>query len=161
VHGPALRRAAEFEGIVRIRLAGWEVGLADARGADPDWFDRAISGRVPVVQRESGAGVQVEFETLVSSADPIPGPRASSHLEAASRAVYGGIPAVTIEPAALAVGAEFRSFGFHETELWIAPEWRNERVVGDALDVIGDRRYQRRLEAIGGYDLSGFGTTVI
>ena len=158
VHGPALQRAAELADVVRIHLASWEVGLADSADAAEDWFDEALSGRVPVVQREAGAGVQTEFETRVDRVGPVPGPRAGSHLEAASRAVYGGIPAVTIEPAALAVGAEFRSFGFHETELWIDAEWRDDRVVTEALDVIADRRYQQRLRTVGGYDLSRFGS---
>lgn len=158
VHGPALGRAGEIDDVVRIRLANWEVGLADAYDAEGGWFEQALTGRVPVVQREQGAGVQAEFESRVESADPVPGPRATSHLEAASRAVYGGLPAVTIEPAALAVGAEFRALGLHETQLWIAAQWRNERAVIEALDVIADRRYQARLRAVGGYDLSGFGT---
>ncbi len=160
VHGPALRRAAEFPNAIRIRLASWQVGLADAPDAPAGWFEEALSGRRPVVQREHGAGVQQAFESAVGSRGEVPGPRVSSHLEAAARAVYGGIPAVTIEPAALATGAEFRSLDFHETQLWIAPEWAEDRVVTEALEVIESQSYRLRLQAVGGYDLSGFMTQV-
>ncbi len=160
VHGPALARAAEIPDIVRVRLASWEVGLADAPDADADWFNAALSGRLPVVQREPGAGVQQAFEAAVGQGLNVPGPRARSHLEAAARAVYGGIPAVTIQPAALAVGAEFHALGFHDTELWIAPEWVDDRVVTEALEVLGGRPYRMRLQAVGGYDLTQLGTIV-
>ena len=60
----------------------------------------------------------------------------------------------------MAVGALFRPLGFHETQLWINPEWLDDRIVGEALDVIQDRPYRLRLLDIGGYDLSGFGSRV-
>ena len=156
VHGPALHRADEFPDLIRYRLAGWEVGLADSPDADAGWFEAALRGHTPVVQRETGAGVQQAFEAAREAEELPPGPRAGTHVEAAARAVYGGIPAVTIEPAALALGAEFRSLGFHETQLWVASQWMNSRVVADALDVIGGESYRRRMMELGGYDLAGF-----
>jgi putative molybdopterin biosynthesis protein len=65
--------------------------------------------------------------------------------------------AVTIEPAALAVGAQFHPLEIHEAQLWIDRRWSAERAVAAAMDVIDDRRFQRRLEAIGGYDLTDCG----
>lgn len=160
VHGPALQHASELPDIVRFRLASWRVGLADAADAPTGWFEDALSGRRPVVQREHGAGVQQAFEAAVVSGGDVPGPRVSGHLEAASRAVYGGIPAVTIEPAALAAGADFRSLDHHETQLWVAAEWADDRIVAEALDVMESRSYRLRLQAVGGYDLSGYMTRV-
>ncbi|MCP3996947.1 MAG: helix-turn-helix domain-containing protein [bacterium] len=158
VHGPALDRADEFPELARFRLAGWQVGLADAPDAGAGWFEEALGGHTPVVQRETGAGVQQAFEAAADATGEVPGPRVGTHLEAAARAVYGGIPAVTIEPAARALGAEFRSLGFHETQLWVAPQWITTRVVTDALDVIGGQSYVRRMMELGGYDLTDFGT---
>ncbi len=159
VHGPALRRAAEVPNAVRIRLASWEVGLAGAGDAKPDWFESALSGRAPVAQREPGAGVQQTFMEAVAG-NHIPGPRVKTHLEAAACASLAGIPAVTIEPAALAVGARFHSLGHHDTELWIDDRWKSHRVVVAALDVINSRVFRLRLLAAGGYDLSVLGTQV-
>lgn len=156
VHGPALTRADEFPHLIRFRLAGWEVGLADSPDADSGWFEAALGGQTPVVQRETDAGVQQAFEAARDSEEAATGPRARTHVEAAARAVYGGIPAVTIEPAALALGAEFRSLEFHDTQLWIAPQWMSSRVIAEALEVLGGQPYLRRLMELGGYDLTEY-----
>ena len=68
-----------------------------------------------------------------------------------------GIPAVTIEPAALAVGAAFHPLEVHEAQMWIDTRWITDRVVVDALSMISGRGFQRRLAGIGGYDLSRCG----
>ncbi len=159
VHGPALARAGEVANTVRIKLASWEVGLAGAPDAPQDWFETVLSGRTPVAQREPGAGVQQTFMAAVSTAE-VPGPRVDTHLEAAACSVLAGIPAVTIEPAALAVGARFHSLGHHDTELWIDDQWQTHRVVTEALDVVNSRSFRLRLGAAGGYDLSAMGTQV-
>lgn len=161
VHGPALARANELPGVVRLRLASWEVGLADAPDAPSGWVEGALSGRNPVVQREPGAGVQQAFEAAVAVETPeVPGPRVGSHGESAVRAIYAGIPAVTIAPAALAVGAQFFAIDNHDTELWIDPRWVEDRVVIEALDVLLGREFRTNLVRIGGYDLSAFGSKV-
>ena len=67
------------------------------------------------------------------------------------------MPAVTIEPAALAFGAPLET---HRVELWIANQWLRDGAVNAALDAIGSRRFQQRLSMIGGYDLSDSGTRV-
>lgn len=161
VHGRALRRADEFPEIVRLRLASWEVGIADAPDAPAGWLEEALSGRGPVVQREAGADVQQTFEGAVTGeVSAVPGPRVGSHRESAVCALYSGIPAVTIEPAARTVGAQFASLGSDDTELWIDARWAEHRVVTEALDVLLGREFQTNLKQIGGYDLSRFGTTV-
>jgi len=161
VHGPALARAGEIPGVVRLCLASWEVGLADAPDAPSGWVEGALSGRNPVVQREPGAGVQQAFEAAVAGGvTEVPGPRVNSHRESAVHAIYAGIPGVTIEPAAIAVGAEFVSLDRHDTELWIDPRWVEDRVVTEALDVLLGGEFRANLVRIGGYDLSAFGSKV-
>jgi hypothetical protein len=160
VHGPVASPARRPKGFTgeRFRLARWRVGLAGPADAAPGWWQVALSGKVPVVQREPGAAVQRTFEEAAGG--PVPGPQVATHLEAARRAVWTGRPAVSIEPAALAVGAVFHPLDVHEAQMWVASEWLTERPVGEALNVIMSRRFQQRLIAAGGYDLSGCGTRV-
>jgi molybdate-binding protein len=68
--------------------------------------------------------------------------------------------AITIEPAALAVGAVFHPLEVHNAELWVAGEWANDPVVAEALAVVAGRGFQERLASIGGYDLTSCGTRV-
>ncbi len=159
VHGPALGRADEVTGIARIRLASWEVGLAGAPDAGTGWVEAALGGRAPVAQREQGAGVQQTFLSVAETSE-IPGPTVAGHLDAASYAVLGGMAAVTIEPAAAAVGAVFHSFEVHHSELWIGSDWVDDRAIIEALDVLAGRAFQLRLAAVGGYDLTDFGSRV-
>lgn len=162
VHGPERDAFPAVPGVAvdRYLLARWRVGLAAPSDFESGWWRTAVSGRVPVVQREPGAGVQQAFERAVGTGVSIPGPRVGNHLEAARRAVFGGMPAVTIEPAALAVGASFHPIEIHEAQLWVARAWLSDRCVTTALDVIASRRFQRRLDGVGGYDLDGCGGTV-
>lgn len=163
VHGPEGGSTAEPDAISvdRFRVARWRVGLAARGDAVGDWWHDALSGRDPVVQREQGAGVQRAFEQAVDDGGvPVPGPRVGTHLEAARRAMMSGLPAVTIEPAALAVGAAFHPLEVHEARLWVASEWVTDRVVATALDVIVGRSFQARLAGVGGYDLAGSGDRI-
>ncbi len=158
VHGPALVRYSDAMDVARFRLTSWQVGLAASPDASPGWFKKASSGRIPVVQREQGAGVQKTFEHRAGSS--VPGPRVGSHMEAAERALLTGMPAVTIEPAALALGAAFEPLDTHEVELWVANVWVNERSANAAMNLILSRRFQLRLDSVGGYDMTGSGSRV-
>jgi DNA-binding XRE family transcriptional regulator len=161
VHGPTDRSLVELRGasVGRFRVAHWQVGVAAPGDAAAGWWQEALSGRMPVVQREQGAGVQRAFEQAVGDAGlPVPGPRVGTHLEAARRAMISGMPAVTIEPAALAVDAAFHPLEVHEAQLWVATDWLNDRVVTEALNVIVGRSFQARLAGVGGYDLAGSGS---
>lgn len=144
--------------ITRVRLASWQVGLAAPLDAPQDWWREALAGIVPVVQREPGAGVQQAFLDASGVEDQVPGPTVGSHLAAARLSLATGLAAVTIEPAALAVGARFHPLEVHEAQLWIAGDWINDRVVTEALAIIGERRFTERLVGIGGYDLSQSGS---
>lgn len=163
VHGPRGRPFVEPRGVAvdRYRVARWQVGLAGPGDAATGWWQEALSGRVPVVQREEGAGVQRAFEGAVEAGHlPVPGPRVGTHLEAARRAMISGVPAVTIEPAALAVGATFHPLEVHEAQLLVSTDWLNERAVTAALNVMVGRSFQARLAGIGGYDLAGSGSRI-
>ena len=166
VHWPERDEAATPEGIDvdRFRLARWQVGLAGPPDARSGWWRPALAGRAPVVQREEGAQAQRTFERALlehalpaRASDRVPGPRVSSHLEAARRAVLTGLAAVTIEPTARGVGASFHPLGAHEAQLWVARDWLGDRSVTDALTVISSPRFQRSLSSVGGYDLAHCG----
>ena len=163
VHGPTPDALSDPKGVEmdRFRLARWQVGLAASPNAKSGWWREAISGQVPVVQREQGAGVQRTFENAVGpDGASVTGPRVGGHLEAARRAVLTGVPAITIEPAALAVGSVFHALEVHEAQMWVAHDWLGDRSVIDALHVISSPRFQRRLSGVGGYDLTACGTRV-
>lgn len=161
VHGPDLANVEMPTAVpvVRFGLSRWRVGLAAPHDLSADWWKQALRGSSPVVQREPGAGVQRAFEQAAGVSD-VPGPRVSSHVDAARRGLVTGLPAVTIEPAALATGAAFHPIEVHDAELWVVAEWLDERVVRAALDVVTSRRFRQRLLAIGGYDLTNSGVRV-
>lgn len=146
--------------LVRFRLTGWRVGLAIPPDVGSSWWQQVLDGTLMVVQREEGAAVQRTFEEAVAEFGPIAGPRLSGHVVAARHGVASGLPAVTIEPAALAVGAGFRPMDRHEAELWVVDEWMADRGVEQLLGAIGSARFRRRLEGVGGYDLDGIGSRV-
>jgi hypothetical protein len=156
VHGPNVDDIVVPDGldVVRYRLVAWQVGLAAPADAESGWWMSALAGDKRVVQRESGAGVQRAF---VARAGSVPGPIVGSHVEAARLAAMSGMAAVTIEPAARAAGAAFHPLERHEAHLWIARSWIGTSVVAEAMDVLVGQRFRRKLEAVGGYDLSFIG----
>lgn len=159
VHGPNGAMPAAPPGVVRFLLAGWRVGLALPDGIGRSWWSRVVSGELEVVQREAGAAVQRTFEeaTGVSS---VPGRRVGGHIVAARTGTAAGLPAVTIEPAARAVGSTFHSLGDHAAELWVGEQWLGERGVEEMIAMIGSWRFRRILEAVGGYRVEGMGRRV-
>ena len=148
----------EGRGVTRIHLARWRVGLAARAGSQRGWWRAALAGRRPVVQREVGAAAQEAFRRAASPEETVDGPIAGSHLDACRQGVNSGLAAVTIEPAAAAVGADFHALETHEVELWLADEHRDEPGVRRLLDLLADRALRRTLESVGGYDLSRLGS---
>jgi DNA-binding XRE family transcriptional regulator len=142
--------------LARFRLTAWRVGLAVPPGLGSAWWQTVVAGELPVVQREPGAMVQRTFEEAVGVW--VPGPVVGGHVPAARHAMSTGLPGLTIEPAAVAVGAGFHPLGRHEAQLWIDERWLVERAVEEALAAIGSSAFRRRLEAVGGYDLEGIGS---
>lgn len=156
VHGPRLGKPKNVE---RFGLSSWRVGLVAPSDAAASWIRDALSGTSPVIQREEGAGVQRAFEQAAGIGS-VPGPRVGSHLAAARRSMVTGLPAVTIEPAALAVGGQFHPIETHVAQIWVSPEWITDPVVAEALHVLSGSEFQLRLSAIGGYDLAKCGVRV-
>lgn len=155
VHGTSGNLPETDADVQRYLLCAWRVGLAASNDAAPGWAEAATSGTVPVVQRESGAGVQSAFEAVAGPS--VPGPRSTSHLESVRMAVATGMPAVTIEPAALALGASFHAIETHEAQLWVPTPLVGDPVVEAVLNEIVGDRFRRRLGSVGGYDLAQIG----
>lgn len=162
VHGapdslPAVPNGLDVD---RIRLTRWRVGLSLPSDVEASWWQQVLNGEMPVVQREYGATVQAAFERALARSGPVPGPRVGGHVVAARHGTAAGIPAVTIEPAALAMGVGFHALDHHEAQLWISRRWILDRGVEQLLAAINGSRFRRRLQAIGGYDLEGTGSRV-
>jgi putative molybdopterin biosynthesis protein len=153
------------EGVRRWWVARWQVGLAAPVDAPDGWVAAALAGRVPVVQREPGAGSQAAFERALVAASPVDPPRVAgpvvgSHEEAARRVVIDGLVAVTIEPSALADGLAFHPLEVHASQLWVASEYQDTASVSMFLNELVGARLRRRLERVGGYDLAQVGREV-
>ncbi len=162
VHGPRGGLPDAGGDVVRWHLSRWQVGLAAAPGAEGDWAARALAGRTEVIQRRPGAGSQAAFERAVrvSGAQVPNGPLVADHLEAAWLSRQLGLPAVTIEPVALAAGLPFHPLEMHEAQLWVGRAWVLEPGVRRLGEVMTSAAFGRRLRTVGGYDLTGTGTAV-
>lgn len=156
VHAGGDRMPAAPPTIERYRLCSWRVGLAAPPDSVTGWAEEALAGRIEVIQREAGAGVQAAFERAAVS--PAGGPFSSGHIDAVRMALSSGLPAVTIEPAAIAFGARFHALETHDAEIWMPGEWSGDRVVEAAMNEIAGSRFRKRLLGIGGYDLERIGT---
>lgn len=164
VHGPEDFRSDPPVAVRRWHVARWQVGLAAPVDLPAGWVDDALAGRLPVVQREDGAGSQAAFErarTHRGTVDrAVAGPRVGGHAEAAWRALTDRMVAVTIEPAALANGLAFHPLETHTSELWVTAEHADNTFLHAFMNEVTGDRVHRRLAAIGGYDLTGTGTAV-
>jgi transcriptional regulator with XRE-family HTH domain len=163
VHGVEDGLPAVEVDVARFHLSRWQVGLAAPDDAAHDWVRRAVTGQSRVIQRRPGAGSQAAFERAVrAEGDAVPdGPLVEGHLEAAWLASRLGLPAVTIEPAALAAGLVFHPFETHVAQLWIDRAWLEEPGVRRIGEVMTSPGFARRLAAVGGYDLAGAGAAVV
>lgn len=147
-------------GVARLHLARWAVGLAAPPDAPGGWAADVLAGRRPAVVRDPGAGVQRALERASAAAGgsvAVAG-RAETHVAAVRTALATGAAGVTIEPAALAVGAAFHALEVHAAELWVPRDLLDDPAVAEALEVLAGRGFLARLERVGGYDLVGTGT---
>jgi len=153
--------APEAGSLLRVHLGRWRVGLAAPRGGRRRWWETALGGRVEVIQREPGAAAQEAFlRAMRGRKREVGGPRVGGHLAASRRSLESGLPAVTIEPAAAAVGAAFHALEAHDVEVWIPAERAAEPGVARLLDTLSSTSFRRTLECVGGYDLSNIGRRV-
>ncbi len=162
VHYPAGEPPARGDTpVARFGLARWRVGLAAPAGAPSEWWRDALAGATAVIQREPTAAAQQAFERARSGERrQLEGPRVGGHLAASRRAVVSGLPAVTIEPAARAVGADFHPLETHEVELWVRAEHAREPSIARCLDLLAGADFRRTLASVGGYDLAPVGTAL-
>jgi DNA-binding XRE family transcriptional regulator len=158
VHGlPGHLRRSSLP-VRRFVIARWRVGLASRAGSHPT-LDQLARGAVSVVRRDGGAEVQRALERALGphgGAVAVTGPVATGHLDAARLVAYGSADvAATIETAALAYGLEFSPLEEHRVELRIAEEWEDHPGARALAELIASPAFHRRLEALGGYDLTG------
>lgn len=156
VHGARDDFPATSEDAQRFRLCSWRVGLAAPSDAASGWAEEALEGQAPVVQRESGASVQAAFERAAGPG--VDGPRVGGHVEAVRVGLARGTAAVTIEPAAVALGAQFHPLETHEAELWLSRLSIGDPSTEALLNEINTSRFRLRLHGVGGYDLTGIGS---
>jgi DNA-binding XRE family transcriptional regulator len=139
-------------------IARWRVGLASRAGFHPK-LDQLARGRITAVRRDAGAEVQRALERALAphgGGDRITGPVAAGHLDAARLVAHGSADvAATIETAALAYGLDFSPLEEHRVELRIAKEWEDHPGARALVELIASPTFHRRLEALGGYDLTG------
>lgn len=164
VHGPVGEVATPVPPteVHRVEVARWRVGLVAPAEAASGWEHAALSGRVQVIQRETGAASQAAFERARTGEATAPDAPllASGHLDAAEHARELGLVAVSIEPAALAAGLAFHPLEEHVCELWIAREHLGVTAVERFVDELTGARLRRQLAGIGGYDLTHSGREV-
>lgn len=156
VHGPETSLPAPPCAVRRWHLARWQVGVAMPPRRRRVTVEAALAGRVGLVQRESSASSQQGLERAAArlgAAVPMPLRIASGHLDAARMAALLGAAGVTFEPAARTFGLDFVPLETHIVELWVAERYLEHPGVGALGELVASAAFQRRLAAIGGYDV--------
>ncbi len=160
VHGPEGALPMAPRPVRRWHLAQWQVGVVVPGPRGRVTMEAALSGRL--VQRDPSAASQQGLARAAARLGmPLPDPAwvASGHLDAARSAALLGAAAVTFEPAAATFRLAFLPLETHVVELWIAEEYVAHPGVVALVDLVTSAVFQRRLAAIGGYDLTGCGST--
>jgi DNA-binding XRE family transcriptional regulator len=161
VHGPAASLPTAPCPVRRFHLARWRVGVALPAGGPRLTVEATLGGRVGLVQREASASSQQGLERAaarVGATIPPPLRIASGHLDAARSAAILGAAGVTFEPAAVAFGLGFLPLEDHVVELWVAHGSLEHPGLAALGDLLASAAFRRRLQAVGGYDLSDCGT---
>ena len=147
--------------VQRRHLARWQVGVASARASGVPSIDEIASRRLRVVQRDPGAGAQQAFVRALEDAGApgqLPGPVASGHLDSARRVHDGAVAGLTIEAAARSFDLRFVPLELHTVEVWLATRWVEHPAASRFIEMLHAPGFRRRLELIGGYDLTWCGT---
>ena len=161
VHGPLDLLPTADPSWRRVRLSAWRVGVAVPRSVRS--LQELLERRVPVVRRDDGAASQTAFERAAARCGVAPrwAGEASGHLDAARRVAHvPALAAITSEPAALAVGADFLEAEDHVVELWTRDDLVDLPQVAALFNTVASADFQRRLGAVAGYDLSHCGEVV-
>lgn len=158
VHGRSGLLPTPPAGVLRLRVAGWRVGVAGHGPRAPSVAElRHLPGGV--VQREPGASSQRAFVAALEEvgASAAPGPVASGHVEVARRVAHGAAAGVTMEPAAAMFGLAFTPLEEHVAELWVDERWRDHPAVATLASTLRSPAFRRRMGLIGGYDVAQSG----
>lgn len=160
VHGRPghLRRGSRP--VRKYLLADWQVGLASRVGL-PSELEQLASGRLKAARRDPGAESQRALERALApygGAAKLKGTPAAGHLDAARRVADGSVDVgVTMEAAALVYGLVFAPLEHHRVELRIVEEWQDHPGARALLDLFFSGSFRRRIDALGGYDMSQAG----
>jgi len=163
VHGRPKRLPKPPLKVARWHLARWQVGLAAPRRRKALSLEAVLQGNGPIIQRDPDAACQQAFERASRSAgfDVLPpGPRASSHLDAARTALFKGATAITIEAGARAFGLDFLPLEEHTVELWVDDRWRSHPGLEALGQILATPAFIDRVSVFGGYDLTHCGERV-
>jgi len=161
VHGPAGSLPVAPCPVSRWHLARWQIGVATPGGRDRVSVEASLAKARGLVQRDPSAASQQGLEraaTRLGTVVPAPLRVASGHLEAARAAALLGAPGLTFEPAAAAFGLGFEPLETHVVELWMAERYLEHPGVSALGELVSSAAFQRRVAAIGGYDLTGCGS---
>lgn len=161
VHGPEGVLPPPPYAVRRWHLARWQVGIGMPRTRRTPSIEAALAGGLGLVQRESSASSQqglVRAAARLGTAVPAPLRIASGHLDAARTAALLGASCVTFEPASRSHGLSFAPLEVHVVELWVGERFLEHPGVGALGELIASPAFQKRLAAIGGYDLVGCGS---
>ncbi len=160
VHGRPGHLRRNARSVRRFALAGWRVGLASRIGL-PSELEQLAGGKLKAARRDAGAESQRALERALApygGAAKLAGAPASGHLDAARRVADGSADVgVTMETAALVYGLVFAPLEDHRVELRIAEEWEDHPGARALLELVFSESFRRRLDALGGYDMSQAG----
>lgn len=160
VHGRPGHLKRSSGAVRRYALGGWKVGLASRVGL-PAELEQLAAGSLKAARRDAGAESQKALERALKpygGAGKLSGPSATGHLDAARQVASGAVDVgITMEAAALVYGLVFAPLEEHRVELRIAEEWAEHPGARALLDLFYSDQFHRRLDALGGYDLSQVG----
>ena len=156
IHGPTKAIGAPSEGMTRMRLARWRVGLAGRPGSRID-LARLVGGRTKLAGLAAGAEAQKALDRALldhGGSSKVTGPVASGHLESARLVAYGVADlGVAMEPAARAYGLQFYPLEEHIVVLETHERWAEHPGARALTALFASKTFRAHLGVVGGYDL--------
>lgn len=158
IHGPAREMGAPSEGVSRMKLARWRVGLAGRPGSKIE-LSLVAGGRTKLARLAAGAEAQKTLDRALlhhGGSSKVTGPVASGHLDSARLVAYGAADlGVVMEPAARTFGLEFHPLEEHVVVLETYKRWAEHPGIRALAALFGSKTFRVRLGVVGGYDLYG------
>ena len=152
-----------------VTFADWQQGLIVAPGNPKDvhGVEDLAKREVRIVNRPSGSGSRSLLDRLLQQSS-IPTTEVAGyeeevggHLAVASAVASGQVDAgVAVQSAASTMGLEFVPLEEERYDLVIPDHFLNQPEVQVLLDLLDRPSLQRRVEALGGYDVSPMGHSV-